>query len=343
MDRWVRWGVPFHIAAHGRQEERPDLRTFTRRLAAGETLFLVQPHEYMPRLRRFMHRVSGTLGFLGRPAHSFLFRVDRGGVPAMPMHDDGDSDLLWLQLDGERFVRFGTPDAKGRLKAVHAADGHTSGWFEGPLPAGSLLYLPPRAPHHVGCRKPSLALSIYWEPCDLAAETCAWLALVTRFGQSRQARSVRGLLAASVRATKQPLFRLFQATQRTFDDAKDRPPRLGELHPETQIAAWRCFELLQTGRRLAVVAGYDIHTLPCAAAPALGLLAGYGEASYEKLITARGRLSRLQLDRLLYALNRAGLLGPGPLPAMVRVEPHHLTGFEYFAHETGLGIHRAPV
>lgn len=336
LDGLLKRGVPFHMAVERRQDERPRLRDVGSRLAAGETLFLVQPHEYLPRLRRLIWQSGAALGFAGRPAASFLFRVDVPGRLVMGLHDDGDSDLLWLQLAGERYLKFGTPLAKGRVRSLKAADGATAGWFEGGLEAGSLLYVPPHAPHNVQCRKPSLALSVYWEavsPAALAGEYAQGLVTPRRLRRLPTRRELGSALLQAQRKLTQD-YATWAALKATDDGARDRPPAARGIDwasPDLLVSAWRAFTPLPQNRStLTLAAGGDrLLEFPARSRKVLSLLAGYGQATRKALDAQRGRMTAQELTALLQILSAEGLVTAGALPQVGAFDAADLTGWEY--------------
>ncbi len=329
----VNAGVPAHLALKGRQDEHPEPRSIPRRVAAGESLFLVQPHEYMPRLRRWIHHAGRALGLSGRPVRSFLFLVDRPGRPAMPLHDDAENELLWLQLDGERFVRFGPPGeavAPVRPQPVREADGRHGGWFEGGLPAGSLLYLPPWTPHAVRCRKRSVALSVYWEPARAADRVPAWLHhLGLGEAPAETPAQLERLLTRAASHLSGDAAAEWGELLATDDGARDRPAagRRGD-----RVAAWRAFSVREGKGSCTLLAGPDrALTFPRAVTPALVKLAHYGSASVGELEAVVPARSRAKLPSLLAALHGEGLITWGDLPKIGEFAVDELTGGEFSA------------
>ena len=344
FDQLVAAGVPYHLAKDGRQEERPDPKTVARKLAAGATLFLVQPHEYMPRLRRFIHQAGVAAGFSGRPARSFLFRVDRPGEKAMPLHDDGSSELLWLQLRGERFVTFGSGVRKGshpeHCLPADRANGKTKGWFQGGLKAGSLLYLPPFAPHHVLCRKPSVAISIYWEAVTVAEKAAAWLrhfAATEGLTDKKSSSTVMAnLLADASQEVGSSTYHEWEGLEQTRDDAQDRPPLFqgNWSDPNLKISAWKAMLVRRTDAETVLLAGGEtVLTFPREAYAALRLLSNYGAAERGVFDRVRGKLTAGRLTQLLGILNAEGLIGVGELPKLGPYRVEDLTGGQFTAEE----------
>jgi mannose-6-phosphate isomerase-like protein (cupin superfamily) len=158
-------GLPFHVVAHGRDTRSSDGRRLRRALAAGDTVFLPQVHQILPRLARLM--VALRVGLLGpRPEEcSFMFLVEGRGRPGMGVHHDGAVDSFWLQLEGRRTVTIGPPVPAGTPEELRGrAVARGPGWRTLELTPGTLFYLPPRTPHDVVCHRRSLALSLTWRP-----------------------------------------------------------------------------------------------------------------------------------------------------------------------------------
>lgn len=336
LDPLLARGVPFHMAVEKKQDERPSLRDVAPRLAAGETLFLVQPHEYLPRIRRLIYQAGAALGFAGRPAASFLFRVDVPGRLIMGLHDDGDSDLLWLQLAGERYLKFGTLGATGRAKRLAAADGKTAGWFEGGLETGSLLYVPPHAPHNVQCRRPSLALSVYWEtvsPLSMAGEFAESVKAPRHLRRLPTRREVEAALAYARREVAHE-YASWAALKATADGGRDRPPdpRGADWEaPDLRISAWRAFVVVPRSRTtLALAAAGDrLLEFPARSGPALAQLTHYGVTTRRELDAQRGRMTAQELTSLLQILASEGLVTAGDLPPVGAFDTADLTGWDY--------------
>jgi hypothetical protein len=333
IDGLLARGVPFHLAVNKVQDIRPALRTVPKRLAAGETLYLVNAHEYMPRLRRFVYQLGRASGFAGRPFRTFLFRVDAPGRLVLGMHDDGDTELAWLQFAGERFTTFGSRGATGPKRSLRAANGNRAGWFEGGLAPGDLIYLPPYAPHNVHCRKPSIAVSVYWEPVNAAAAAGDWLLDIgAPDGRSfPPARAVAGMLRKGAAAAGGEAYARWLAGVATDDGAHDRPAAANRAPwaAKTRVSAWRAFEVLAQGRNAVLRAGGDLEiAFPKVAAPTLARLAHYGAGTVEKLQRAGG-LPAGQLGVLLDALAAEGLIVAGELPLVGDFEPASLSGWDY--------------
>jgi hypothetical protein len=164
-------GLPFQIAADRRYDRSGDPRRLGRALARGDTVFLPQAHQVLPRLARLMVALRAACLGPGRPEASFLFAVEGRGREGMGLHHDGEVDAVWLQIEGRRTVTVGPPVPRGtpedlpegwRRRGGRGAPRGTSPWWERDLEPGSLLYLPPRAPHRVVCRGRSLAVSLTW-------------------------------------------------------------------------------------------------------------------------------------------------------------------------------------
>jgi len=162
-------GLPFQIAADRQYDRSADPRRLPGALAGGQTIFLPQIHQVLPRLMRLM--VTLRIAFIG-PAQeecSFLFMVEGRGRPAMGLHHDGDVESFWLQIEGRRTVTIGPPVPPGTPEDLPAGwptrsgGARRSGWWTGALEPGTLLYVPPRTPHDVICRGRSLAISLTWK------------------------------------------------------------------------------------------------------------------------------------------------------------------------------------
>lgn len=156
-------GLPVQIAAERRYDRAPGRRRIARALARGDTVFLPQVHQVLPRVARLMVALRALLLGPFREECSFLFLVEGRGREGMGLHHDGPVDSFWLQLAGRRTVTIGPRVAPG-TPADLEAPGRGSGWKTFDLPPGSLFYLPPWTPHRVVCRARSLALSLTWSP-----------------------------------------------------------------------------------------------------------------------------------------------------------------------------------
>lgn len=159
----ARSGLPFQIAAERRYDRSADPRRIARALAAGETIFLPQVHQVLPRLARLIVALRAAFMGPGREETSFLFIVEGTGRQAMGLHHDGAVDAFWLQLDGRRTVTLGPPVPPGAPEDLpDDLPRHGRGWRTLDLPPGALLYLPARTPHEVVCYGRSLAISLTW-------------------------------------------------------------------------------------------------------------------------------------------------------------------------------------
>jgi mannose-6-phosphate isomerase-like protein (cupin superfamily) len=162
-------GLPFHITAERQVDRSGSPQRLAAALAAGQTVYLPQVHEVLPRLARLM--VALRVAFfrplpgVHREECSFLFVVEGTGRPGMGLHHDSDVDAFWLQLEGRRTVTIGprvprgTPeelDERSHLRARRA------GWRTFDLEPGSLFHLPAWTPHAVVCRQRSLAVTLTW-------------------------------------------------------------------------------------------------------------------------------------------------------------------------------------
>ncbi len=160
-------GVPFQVAAGRRYDRSADRSRLADALAAGETIFVPQVHQVLPRLMRLM--VALRVGLFGpfRDECSFLFAVEGRGRAGMGLHHDGEVDAIWLQLEGRRTVTIGPrvePGTPEDLDDRLATRGRRRGWRTRALEPGALFYMPPRTPHRVVCSGRSLALSLTWRP-----------------------------------------------------------------------------------------------------------------------------------------------------------------------------------
>ena len=160
-------GLPFQVVAERHVDRSGDPRRLAAALAAGQTVYLPQVHQVLPRLMRLM--VALRVAFLGpdRDESSFLFVVEGTGRPGMGLHHDGEVDAFWLQLEGRRTVTVGPrvpPGTPEDLDDRLARGGRRAGWRTFDLAPGSLFHLPARTPHAVVCRRRSLAVTLTWGP-----------------------------------------------------------------------------------------------------------------------------------------------------------------------------------
>ena len=105
-------GLPFQIAAERQVDRSGDPRRLAAALASGQTAYLPQVHQVLPRLMRLMvslrsHLLQTGPGAAPRAECSFLFVVEGAGRAGMGLHHDGDVDAFWLQLEGRRTVTIG--------------------------------------------------------------------------------------------------------------------------------------------------------------------------------------------------------------------------------------------
>jgi hypothetical protein len=172
-------GLPFQIAAERQVDRSGDPRRLAAALASGQTAYLPQVHQVLPRLMRLM--VSLRSAFF-RPASggareecSFLFIVEGAGRAGMGLHHDGDVDAFWLQLEGQRTVTIGPrvpPGTPEELEDRALRRGREAGWRTFDLEPGTLFHLPARTPHAVVCRRRSLAVTLTWKrPARRAARS----------------------------------------------------------------------------------------------------------------------------------------------------------------------------
>jgi hypothetical protein len=158
-------GLPVHIVANRRVDRSGDARRLRAALAAGQTVYLPQVHQVLPRLMRLIVALRTALLGPGREESSFLFIVRGTGQRGMGLHHDGDVDAFWLQLEGRRTVTVGPrvpPGTPEDLDDRLAHGGRRAGWRTFDLEPGSLFHLPARTPHAVVCRRRSLAITLTW-------------------------------------------------------------------------------------------------------------------------------------------------------------------------------------
>jgi mannose-6-phosphate isomerase-like protein (cupin superfamily) len=148
-------GLPFHVVADRRVDRSGDPRRLPAALAAGQTAYLPQVHQVLPRLMRLIVALRTALLGPGREESSFLFIVQGTGHRGMGLHHDGDVDAFWLQLEGRRTVTVGPRVPPGTAEDLDdrlARGGRRAGWRTFDLEPGSLFHLPARTPHAVVCR-----------------------------------------------------------------------------------------------------------------------------------------------------------------------------------------------
>lgn len=158
-------GLPFQIVADRRVDRSGDPRRLAAALAAGQTAYLPQAHQVLPRLMRLMVALRAALLGPGREESSFLFVVEGTARRGMGLHHDGEVDAFWLQLEGRRTVTAGPrvpPGTPEELDDRLARGGRRAGWRTFDLEPGSLFHLPSRTPHAVVCRRRSLAVTLTW-------------------------------------------------------------------------------------------------------------------------------------------------------------------------------------
>lgn len=171
-------GLPFHVVADRRADTAGGAERLRAALGAGATVYLPQVHQVLPRLMRLM--VALRVAFFGpfREECSFLFLVEGRGRPAMGLHHDGETDGVWLQLQGRRTVTVGPPVPAGAPEDLDdrlapRPGGRRAGWRTLDLTPGTLFLLPPRTPHRVVCEGRSLAVSLTWKALDPGAAVAA--------------------------------------------------------------------------------------------------------------------------------------------------------------------------
>jgi JmjC domain len=290
-------GLPFQIAADRHVDHSGDPRRLAVALAAGETVYLPQVHQVLPRLMRLI--VALRAAFFGparratREECSFLFLVEGAGRPGMGLHHDGEVDAFWLQLGGRRTVTIGPrvpPGTPEGLEDLAARPGHRAGWRTFDLEPGSLFHLPARTPHAVVCRRRSLAVTLTWGRAAASAEHAA-----------RGGRPPAGLPGWDV----------------VSGFAEPIPP----ARPRT---LWTQVPLL--ARRMGHERGLRVWT-PDGEGPRLPAAA----RSWADRLALMPRLSRtLALAEGLEPLIDAGILGPRDLPLRIRPDdPAALDGWRF--------------
>ncbi len=161
----ARGGLPFQIVADRQVDRSGDPGRLAALLRAGQTAYLPQVHQVLPRLMRLMVALRVALLGPGREESSFLFIVEGSGRRGMGLHHDGEVDAFWLQLEGRRTVTVGPrvrPGTAEELDDRLARGGRRAGWRTVDLEPGSLFHLPARTPHAVVCRRRSLAITLTW-------------------------------------------------------------------------------------------------------------------------------------------------------------------------------------
>jgi cupin superfamily protein len=173
-------GLPFQAAADRHVDPSGDPRRLAAALAAGQTVYLPQVHQVLPRLMRLIVALRTAFfgGVRGAAAEecSFLFIVEGAGRPGMGLHHDGEVDAFWLQLEGRRSVTIGPrvrPGTPEELDDLAARRDHRTRWRTFDLEPGSLFHLPARTPHAVVCRRRSLAVTLTWRRASAPAEPTA--------------------------------------------------------------------------------------------------------------------------------------------------------------------------
>jgi hypothetical protein len=290
-------GLPFQIVAARDVDRSGDPRRLAAALAAGDTVYLPQVHQVLPRLMRLMValRVAffRSTGTRGRAECSFLFLVEGSGRPGMGLHHDGEVDAFWLQVEGRRTVTVGPrvpPGTPEELDDRPAAHGRRTGWRTFDLAPGTLFHLPARTPHAVVCRRRSLAVTLTWARGTLPTARA-----------TRGRRSPAGLLEWDVvSGFAEPV-------------PPARPRTLWTQRPLHVRAAER-------GSGLRIVG-------PAGAGPRLPDAA----AAWVEWLPLMPRLSRtLARAAGLGPLIDAGLLGPRDLPLRIRPdEPAALDGWRF--------------
>jgi hypothetical protein len=155
-------GLPFQVAAHRRYDRSGRVGRLGPALRAGKTVFVPQIHQVLPRVMRLMVALRVAFMGPGREEASFLFLVDGAGREGLGLHHDDEVHAFWLQLEGRRTVTLGRPVPRGTPQEIPERTVDRGEFTTRPLAPGSLLYLPPRTPHHVLCYERSVALSLTW-------------------------------------------------------------------------------------------------------------------------------------------------------------------------------------
>jgi len=162
-------GLPFHVTAERHVDRSANPRRLAAALAAGQTVYLPQVHQVLPRLARLMVALRAAffrpVPGVPREACSFLFVVEGTGRQGMGLHHDGAVDAFWLQLEGRRTVTIGPRVPRGTPEELDErvqTRGRRAGWRTFDLEPGSLFHLPAWTPHAVVCRRRSLAVTLTW-------------------------------------------------------------------------------------------------------------------------------------------------------------------------------------
>ncbi len=165
---FVASGLSFQVVAERRYDRSADPRRLGRALARGETVYVPQVHQVLPRLMRLMVAIRAALMGPLREERSFLFIAEGKGREGMGLHHDGRVDSFWLQLEGRRTVTIGPPVPPGTAQDLdHGLIGsRREGWVTSDLQAGTLFYIPARIPHRVVYHGRSLALSLTWQALE---------------------------------------------------------------------------------------------------------------------------------------------------------------------------------
>src|SRR5262249_61901221 len=119
-------GLPFQAAAERRVDRSGNPRRLAPALAAGQTVYLPQVHQVLPRLMRLMVALRAAffppIRGVAREECSFLFVVEGTGRQGMGLHHDGDVDAFWLQLEGRRTVTIGPRVPRGAPEELGQRD-----------------------------------------------------------------------------------------------------------------------------------------------------------------------------------------------------------------------------
>ena len=104
----------------------------------GQTAYLPQVHQVLPRLMRLIVALRAALLGPGREESSFLFIVQGTGRRGMGLHHDGEVDAFWLQLEGRRTVTVGPRVRPGTRRGARRPAGARR-------PSRGMAHLRPRA------------------------------------------------------------------------------------------------------------------------------------------------------------------------------------------------------
>lgn len=285
---FVASGLPFQVVAERRYDRSGESRRLGRALARGETVYVPQVHQVLPRLMRLVVAIRVALMGPLREECSFLFLAEGRGREGMGLHHDGEVDSFWLQLEGRRTVTIGPPVPRGTAEDLAAGlvGSRREGWVTSDLQPGTLFYMPARIPHRVLYHDRSLALSLTWQVLD-----------------ARRAWRLRGRLAAGRRPAPSEV-----ASLTDWDVVSGRadpipPPSRHRLFTQVPAVAG---PLSRGGREFPLwIAGGETLSLPATALPLARHLArmpawrwapaGRGGPDWLALLIERGVLAQRDL------------------------------------------------